>query len=204
MNINCRSIVEKRTELKYFTDQTKPDIIVGTESWLNDNHYNSEIFDTEQYSIFRKDRKGKRGGGVFLAIKHSLNPTSQPELDSSAEVIWAKVDIPCLKNVNICSYYKTKENDEDSLEGLRSSLSKIPSSSIKWALGDFNLPHTDWDKTQIKDSCNHKPIYEHIFDIVHDFALEQMVKEPTRDNNTLDLFLTNHPNLVQSTKHYPL
>ena len=30
-----------------------------------------------------------------------------------------------------------------------------------------------------------------------------MVKEPTRDNNTLDLFLTNHPNLVQSTKTLP-
>ena len=30
-----------------------------------------------------------------------------------------------------------------------------------------------------------------------------MVKKPTRDNNTLDLFLTNHPNLVQSTKHSP-
>ena len=152
MNINCRSIVEKRTELKYFTNQTKPDIIVGTESWLNDNHYNSEIFDTEQYSIFRKDRKWKRGVGVFLAIKHSLNPTSQPELDSSAEVIWAKVDIPGLRNVYICSYYKPKENDE---EGLRSSLSKIPSSSIIWALGDFNLPQIDWDKTQIKDNCNH-------------------------------------------------
>ena len=103
VNINCRSVVDKDTELKYFTDQTKPDIIVGTESWLNDNHYNNEIFDTEQYSIFRKDRKEKRGGGVFLAIRHSLNPTCQPELDSSAEIIWAKVDIPGLKNVYICS-----------------------------------------------------------------------------------------------------
>ena len=131
--------------------------------------------------------------------------TSQPEPDSSAEVIWAKVDMPSLKNVYICSYYsyKSKENDEDSLEGLRSSLSKIPSSSIIWALDYFNLPHIDWDKTQIKDSCNHKPIYEHFFDKVHDFALEQMVKEPTRDNNTLDFFLTNNQNLVQNTKTLP-
>ena len=30
-----------------------------------------------------------------------------------------------------------------------------------------------------------------------------MVKEPTRDNNTLDLFLSNHPNLVQSKKTLP-
>ena len=25
------------------------------------------------------------------------------------------------------------------------SLSKIPNSSIIWAVGDFNLPHIDWD-----------------------------------------------------------
>ena len=103
VNINCRSLVDKRTELNYFTDQTKPDIIVGTESWLNDNHCNSEIFDTEQYSIFRKDREWKRGGGVFLAIRHSLNPTSQPELDSSAEIIWAKVVLKMYTSAPITS-----------------------------------------------------------------------------------------------------
>ena len=142
-------------------------------------------------------------GGVFLAIKHSLNPVCQPELDSSAEIIWAKVDIPGLKNVYVCSYYKPHENDENSLVGLNSSLHKIPQSSIIWALGDFNLPHIDWDRTQIKDSCNCKPIYEKFFDIIFDFGLEQIVKEPTRDNNILDLFLTNYPNLIQSTKTLP-
>ena len=39
----------------YFTDQTKPDIIAGTESWFNDNHYNSDNFDTHQ----EKNRKEK-------------------------------------------------------------------------------------------------------------------------------------------------
>ena len=181
---------------KYFTDQTKPDIIVGTESWITTAK--SLTQNNIQYLV-------KIGKGKGDEEKHSLKPTSQPELDSSAEVIWAKVDVPGLKNVYICSYYKPKENDEDSLEGLRSSLYKIPSSSIIWALGDFNLPHIDWDKIKIKDSCNHKPIYEHFFDFVHDFALEQLVKEPTRDNNTLDLFLTNHTKQVQSTKtHSPL
>ena len=48
------------------------------------------------------------------------------------------------------NHEKPKKDDEDSQEGLRSSLSKIPSSSILLALGDFNLPHIDWDKTQIK------------------------------------------------------
>ena len=139
-----------------------------------------------------------------MAIRHSLDPTCHPELDSSAESILAKVDIPGLKNVYICSYFKPKENDQQNLVVLRSSLSKIPQSSIIWAVGDFNLPHIDWDKTQIKDSCSYKPVYETFFDKIHNFTLEQMVKEPTRDSNILDLFLTNHPSLVQSTKTLPI
>ena len=138
-----------------------------------------------------------------MAIRLSLDPTCHPELDSSAESILAKVDIPGLKNVYICSYFKPKENDQQNLVVLRSSLSKKPQSSIIWAVGDFNLPHIDLDKTKIKDSCSYKPVYETFFDIIYNFTLEQMVKEPTRDSNILDLFLTNHPSLVQSTKTPP-
>ena len=38
---------------------------------------------------------------------------------------------------------------------------------------------------------------------MHDFSLEQIVKESTRDNHTLDLILTNQPSLVHSTKTLP-
>ena len=36
---------------------------------------------------------------MFLAIKHCLNPVSQPDLDSESEIVWAKIDIPGLKSV---------------------------------------------------------------------------------------------------------
>ena len=203
LNINCRSVVEKKLELKYLTDQTRPDIIAGTESWLNDSHYNNEIFDTDSYSIFRKDRKNRKGGGVFLAMKHYLNLVGQPELDSESEIIWAKIDLPGLKNVFICSFYKPKENDHESIDALRNSLSKIPKTSYIWALGDFNLPHIDWETEQIKSSCPCKHVYESFLDTLHDFSLEQVVKEPTREDNILDLFLLNQPSLVHSTKILP-
>ena len=35
--------------------------------------------------------------------------------------------------------------------------------------------------------------------LIHDFSLEQVVKELTRDDNILDLFLLNQPYLVQNT-----
>ena len=180
-----------------------PDIIVGTESWLNDTHSNNEVFNTESYSIFRKDRKNRKGGGVFLAIRHSLNPVSQPELDSDSEIVWAKIDIPGLKNVFVCSFYKPSENDSKSIDELEKSLSKIPRTSHSWALGDFNLPNIDWQTEQITPSCPCPSVYESFVSTVHDFGLEQVVKEPTRGKNILDLFLLDQPSLLHSTQILP-
>ena len=140
---------------------------------------------------------------MFLVIKHCLYPVIQPDLDSDSEIIWAKVDIPGLKSVLVGSFYKPKVNYPDSLRGLRDSLSEIPRSSLIWLLGDFNLPQIDWDTEQIKQNCSYTTVYESFLEIIHDFGLEQIVKIPTRINNTLDLFLLNQPSLVHSTKTLP-
>ena len=41
-------------------------------------------------------------------------------------------------------------------------------------------------------------------DTLHDFSMEQVVLEPTRDDYIIDLFLLNQPSLVHSTKILPL
>ena len=118
-------------------------------------------------------------------------------------MIWAKIDIPGLKNVFVCSFYKPKENDRNSIDGLKNSLSKIPRTSHIWALGDFNLPHLDWETEQITQNCLCRSVYRSFVDIIHDFGLEQVVKDPTRGTNILDLFLLNQPSLVHSTQLIP-
>jgi predicted acyltransferase (DUF342 family) len=41
--------------------QVKPDIIVGTDSWLKSDITNSEIFPKDLYTIYRKDKTGRKG-----------------------------------------------------------------------------------------------------------------------------------------------
>ena len=69
--VNCRSIVNKIPELEVFTTVEEPDIIIGTESWLTPEISSSEVF-PDRYNVFRKDRKGKVGGGVFILAKKEL------------------------------------------------------------------------------------------------------------------------------------
>ena len=40
-------------------------------------------------------------------------------------------------------------------------------------------------------------------DDINDLGWEQMVQEPSSEENFLDLFLTNHPNLVPRTETLP-
>ena len=68
IKVKCRSVIEKKLELRHLKDQTKLDTIAGTETWLKDTHFNNKILDTDTYSVFRKDRKTQKGRRVFLVI----------------------------------------------------------------------------------------------------------------------------------------
>ena len=55
MLINCRSVKNKVADIAAITDEHKPDIILGNESWLTPDIGNNEIFPID-YNVFRKDR----------------------------------------------------------------------------------------------------------------------------------------------------
>ena len=93
-------------------------------------------------------------------------------------------------------------NDQKSIE-LEKSLSKIPQNSHIWALGDFNLPNIDWQTEQITPNCPCPSVYEFFVSTVYDFSIEQIVKEPTRGKNILDLFLLYQPSFVHRTQILP-
>ena len=71
MCLNARSIINKKTELNIMVDDIKPHIIGITESWANNDITDAEL-GLEGYVMFRKDRMGRRGGGVLLYIKESI------------------------------------------------------------------------------------------------------------------------------------
>lgn len=50
-------------QFQHLIDIDKPDIIIGTESWLHADILDSEIF-SAAYKIYRRDR-GSRGGGIW-------------------------------------------------------------------------------------------------------------------------------------------
>ncbi len=100
-----------------------------------------------------------------------------------------------VKNLN-----KSALELEKSLEIIR------PYKGIKWVLGDFNYPKFTWDTEHvptIQTGCGHHQIYEHFISLLDDHNFVQMVNESTRNENTLDLFLTSNNTLVNDVQVHP-
>ena len=72
LNMNFQSIKNKKAELLEIIDTVKPDIILGTETWLDPNISSYEYFPSELYNVYRHDRIPSTNnvsyGGVLVAI----------------------------------------------------------------------------------------------------------------------------------------
>ena len=123
LNINFQSIKSKLCRLSNVIGGVKPDIIIGTETWLDKDIRDSEIC-PRGYVLHRKDRTNKTGGGVLLAIKNEYNSEHVPELDTDCEIVWAKMNLKGNGTIYICSYYRRNVSDEDSLKYFETSVQR--------------------------------------------------------------------------------
>ena len=65
--INFQSIKNKVHETQVLIDNADPDIIIGTETWLNGNISSAEVLPTN-FQVFRNDRSDSYGG-VLIAVR---------------------------------------------------------------------------------------------------------------------------------------
>ena len=105
----------------------------------------------------------------------------------------------CGISLIICAAYRPPNNDDVYLNELCRVLHEIilenPQLPI-WIGGDFNLPNIDWDNLSVNGHNYSVQLCNTLLELVTDFGLTQIVNLPTRENNILDIFLTNRPSLI--------
>lgn len=155
------------------------------------------------YTLYRHDRKDKRGGGVLVGVKSSLS-SSLVSRDDNLELTWVCVHNSSVKLVfGVC--YRPPDSNPLFCDHLRNSLTnvkdKFPEAPI-FLFGDFNYPHINWSLLAV---ANQSPSNEpkQFLDLVLDFNLHQTITTPTRGDNVLDLLLTNCPDDVSSVTVLP-
>lgn len=157
---NVRGLRTKTTAFYRNICLNSYDVVVLTETWLNDSISDSELFD-DRFMVWRRDRDytltcQDRGGGVLIAIRKDLTVTAQPSYHSTAEDLWLSLSITSKNSsrptiLHLCVLYLCKQNNGYSFSSqLHNFLSKLAYVLLMHpddkylVLGDFNLSNIQW------------------------------------------------------------
>ena len=74
---------------------------------------------------------------------------------------------------------------------------------VLWVGGDLNLPDINWPDCTIQGHSNPIDINKRFLDMLLTTHTEQIITTPTRQNNILDIFITNRPSLTSQCHTIP-
>lgn len=180
------------------------DVVCVNETWLNKNICDVEILHSE-YTIFRKDRINRSGGGVLIGVKTASFKSVKEYLPKSEELQHLEIvsaDLVTASNHHLlfCSCYRPPDADPSWMEKFNSFLDQTCDQYRNVVIsGDFNLPNISWDTIGSTVGANELSFVE----ILNDHFLSQLNTTPTRGSNVLDLVITSVPELVSVSEILP-
>jgi hypothetical protein len=190
--VNIRGLRSNIGELSNLCKVQKPSIVVVVETFLDSSVKDgADCISIPGYSLCcRKDRPGDTGwGGIAaycadgIAIHHDTkhDPTD-------LELMWFTVALNSQKLL-IGALYRPPSANSDAIEYFDSTtLSKMKEfgANSVMLVGDFNVHHQEWLGSRVTDAAGRRTLQ-----LANSLGLQQIVKEPTREDQILDLALTD-------------
>ena len=173
-------------------------VVYVNETWLG-----SEIADLELlhagYTIYRKDRINKRGGGVLIAVKSDLFLSIHEYVSSvtDLEIVSVIVETDSSQRFLLCSCYRPPNADLSWMDLFEKFLDETCSKFDNMLIcGDLNLANVPWDCPDSSTGANE----QRFVDILNDHFLIQHNSSPTLGNNVFDLVISSVPDQVSVTE----
>jgi hypothetical protein len=129
----------------------------------------------------------------LIATKSSYKIVHRDDIKPNAEILIAEIILKHNKKITLVVFYRPPNSDLYPLEELQRILGEVSTSELI-VVGDFNITEIDWSNAS---TSTISALPNLLLDIVHDNFLSQMIFEPTRDRNILDLVLTTSTDYVQ-------
>ncbi len=184
-------------------------IVCITETWLTADCANSLLCDSSKFSIFRLDRdpsisRKKRGGGLLILVptlfnaKLSCEPFCTDGFESISVDLFLKSHAR-RQTARICLVYRSPSHfDCQKAQSFCQHIdSIIEPRQPTFLIGDFNMPCIEWPSSTVPgrgpDSLEYR-----FLQLTLEKGLAQLVMEPTRGVNFLDLVFASEPNLVST------
>jgi Endonuclease-reverse transcriptase len=173
------------------------DIVLITETWLNNGTPSSLLDPDNRCNVITCDRQHGLAGGVCAFVSKFLEVVEVPVTQHfpSLEICCFDVLFSCAK-CRIFTAYRRPEYDCASVEymtQLVACLTKFTNTKTPCIIaGDLNSPGVDWVNSVSPSDYVQVKLME--FAIANGFV--QAVPERTRLSNTLDIILTNEPAII--------
>ena len=172
--------------------------IALTETWLK-SYIDDAQLDIPGYNLFRSDRSARVGGGVLL-YSHENLPISNVKTydDQICQVLICTCETS--KTV-ICVLYRPPDaavlSFRSCLDFIDDYIKDIRDEYVLTLLGDYNLPVVNWTTHSMSNGAlSQLESAGLLLDFMSENLCSQYVLQPTRQDNILDLFISNSDELV--------
>ena len=204
--LNICSIKNKIDEIRMLLQVCKFDILAITESHLDKNIGNKQLF-IDNYRLMRRDRmNGKKGGGCIVYVANYLAAIQIRHLENSElEAIWIKLHTN--KTSSVIGLVYRAPNDAGFFDEFSKQLERC---WLKYKnliiIGDFNVNLLHQGANTENELLNNETnsITNKFQSILSQFELSVVNNEPTRVTKTsstlIDLVITNRPRWVINSK----
>ena len=198
MYSNVQSLCSKISELQLVVNQINPDIVLLTETWLNQTINNAAI-SIDGYDIVpdlrcdRGETAGGVGGGLLVYVKREirlvpLDATSRFYQHCRFQILTGG------EKLNFILIYRPPSTGTDNTELLYDLVESVGRNTF--IIGDFNMPGINW----VTDTASGRG-GRRLLQAATGAGLAQLVEGPTHTKgNLLDLILTDMPHVVLNVK----
>ncbi|KAG5869562.1 hypothetical protein JTB14_035888 [Gonioctena quinquepunctata] len=143
---NFRGLRTKLNHFKLSTEGENYDLILGTETWLNESIYSSEFINCNRYGIVRCDRnphitnKG-RGGGVMVGVSKKFKILDLVKKESDFDALYVKIKVKKIVIALFVVYFPPKSTAATYKEFFDFYEQTVDDNRNVYVTGDFNLPN---------------------------------------------------------------
>ena len=85
IQLNIRGLVNKQDQLGRLIENTKTDVVLLCETWLNSTK--ETLINIESHKLTNKNRKDRIGGGVSILVDKSLRSRARPDLIIDTDIL---------------------------------------------------------------------------------------------------------------------
>jgi len=178
--------------------------IALTETWLKPYISDAQI-SIPNYDVFRADRIDRSHGGALLYI-HTDLPVTNTSIFSDHHCSAVICTLNSIDTI-VASIYRPPDAPLSSFEAMMNSIQSYITGANATKhhdtilTGDFNFPSITWDS--ISTSPSPSASAHRLLNFMQENFMCQYISTPTRNNNILDLVISDSDRLIHHTEVQP-